>query len=347
MRFDHASAYTVGAVVQDIVELLDALGLVQSDVLGFSFGGIVAQELLATYPSRVKRLVLAATAYPWVPPTAEAPSEPEAGSLEARIKWLFASEPAPQTASRLLAMESLQLDVHLDASMAVAQQLIEKVSFSGEWMAALRARRVREHRRVQIEDLARLGDRLLLLLHGARRFSVEGVRAVHALAPDSCLGIVPEAGHFAFIDAPHLWNDHLANFLGCGTQSRLSTVHICPVHFLQTESGCLTTSERNKAAWEKSYEVLDEVLRSASSERQLILEAVRSRSVKDSRPADKFFLRKPRETYTRPLSRQALQRGLRTSLTYLLMKYTPKWATTNRAIYETQRRPRLYPIPGP
>lgn len=182
--------------------------------MGFSFGGIVAQELLATYPSRVKRLVLAATAYPWVPPTAEAPSEPEAGSLEARIKWLFASEPDPQTASRSLAKESLQLDVHLDASVAVAQELIAKVSFSGEWMATLRARRVREHRTVQIEDLARLGDRLLLL-HGAndRRFSVDGVRAVHALAPDSYLGIVPEAGHFAFIDAPHLWNRHLANFL--------------------------------------------------------------------------------------------------------------------------------------
>jgi predicted kinase len=40
-------------------------------------------------------------------------------------------------------------------------------------------------------------------------------------------------------------------------------VHINPDHFLQTESGRVVTPERNRAAWERSYEALNEGLRNA------------------------------------------------------------------------------------
>lgn len=43
-------------------ELLDALGLERVDVLGYSFGGALAQELAWRAPNRVRRLVLCATA---------------------------------------------------------------------------------------------------------------------------------------------------------------------------------------------------------------------------------------------------------------------------------------------
>ena len=41
--------------------VMDRYGLEQADVLGYSMGGMVAQQLAATYPDRVRRLVLAAT----------------------------------------------------------------------------------------------------------------------------------------------------------------------------------------------------------------------------------------------------------------------------------------------
>jgi pimeloyl-ACP methyl ester carboxylesterase len=46
-------------------ELLDHLGHDQVDVLGYSFGGIVAQHLARRAPERVRRLVLAATTPGW------------------------------------------------------------------------------------------------------------------------------------------------------------------------------------------------------------------------------------------------------------------------------------------
>jgi poly(3-hydroxyalkanoate) depolymerase len=45
-----------------VTELLDALGLERVDVLGYSFGGGLAQELAHRAPARVRRLVLCATA---------------------------------------------------------------------------------------------------------------------------------------------------------------------------------------------------------------------------------------------------------------------------------------------
>jgi poly(3-hydroxyoctanoate) depolymerase len=53
-----------------VTELLDELGHEQLDVLGYSLGGIVAQELAHRAPGRIRRLVLCATTpgLPSVPP---------------------------------------------------------------------------------------------------------------------------------------------------------------------------------------------------------------------------------------------------------------------------------------
>jgi len=45
-----------------VTEMLDVLGLGRVDVLGYSFGGGLAQELAYRAPERVRRLVLCATA---------------------------------------------------------------------------------------------------------------------------------------------------------------------------------------------------------------------------------------------------------------------------------------------
>src|SRR4051794_18066639 len=49
-------------MARDAIAFIDALGLERIDVLGFSLGGAVAQELVLLCPRRVRRLVLAGTA---------------------------------------------------------------------------------------------------------------------------------------------------------------------------------------------------------------------------------------------------------------------------------------------
>jgi pimeloyl-ACP methyl ester carboxylesterase len=64
----------LSGIAQVALSLLDQLGHEQVDVLGFSLGGLIAQQLAHDAPRRIRRMALAATACGWgsMPPTAEA-----------------------------------------------------------------------------------------------------------------------------------------------------------------------------------------------------------------------------------------------------------------------------------
>jgi poly(3-hydroxyalkanoate) depolymerase len=52
----------MGGLARVVLALLDELGTREVDVLGYSFGGLLAQELAHRAPARVRRLILCATA---------------------------------------------------------------------------------------------------------------------------------------------------------------------------------------------------------------------------------------------------------------------------------------------
>jgi pimeloyl-ACP methyl ester carboxylesterase len=75
---------TIEQMAYDAIEFLAALELHQVDVLGFSIGSFVAQEMTLTRPALVRRLVLASSApkgaagmYGWAPEVIEAVGAPE------------------------------------------------------------------------------------------------------------------------------------------------------------------------------------------------------------------------------------------------------------------------------
>jgi pimeloyl-ACP methyl ester carboxylesterase len=55
----------IGSVARVARDLLDELGHAHADVLGFSYGGLVAQELGRIAPERIRRLALVSTACGW------------------------------------------------------------------------------------------------------------------------------------------------------------------------------------------------------------------------------------------------------------------------------------------
>ena len=58
-----AREYTLTRDVDDLEELRKVLGLGTIDVLGHSYGGIVAQAFAIRYPKSVRHLILADTAF--------------------------------------------------------------------------------------------------------------------------------------------------------------------------------------------------------------------------------------------------------------------------------------------
>jgi pimeloyl-ACP methyl ester carboxylesterase len=56
----HADAYEAAGVTSDLVAVLDATGVAEATVWGYSRGGWLACNLASGYPERVKRLVVSA-----------------------------------------------------------------------------------------------------------------------------------------------------------------------------------------------------------------------------------------------------------------------------------------------
>jgi pimeloyl-ACP methyl ester carboxylesterase len=63
--------YTIASMADVVAQLLDTLGMERVDVVGYSFGGVLAQQFAHSHPERVRRLVLGATTPGWGGPPGE------------------------------------------------------------------------------------------------------------------------------------------------------------------------------------------------------------------------------------------------------------------------------------
>jgi poly(3-hydroxyoctanoate) depolymerase len=156
-----------------VSRLLDVLGHERIDVLGYSFGGVVAQELAWRAPERVSRLVLCATS-------------PGVGSLP------------PMSLSGLAALIPGRT-AGVDAPPSVLGYLHQLYAVSG-WTSAPWLRHVR-HRTLIVHGEK---DRLAPAINA---------RAMAAVMPNARLRIVPGAGHLFLLQTPELVSRELMSFL--------------------------------------------------------------------------------------------------------------------------------------
>lgn len=210
-----AGAYTPDAAVADLIALLDALELAEVDVLGFSYGGMLAERLALAVPHQIRRLIIASSSIPPVPEDAYA-DWPEAAELQAAGHALWADDPEPSPALvRADAIAGIAANVWRPEARADYRDRLEAVHFTAEWSRSWVDGTLPPARPKDAERrLAALGLPILLL-HGRQDMTFPARLAEQSAAaiPQAHAVVLDQAGHMAHVDQPDAWLDAVTAFL--------------------------------------------------------------------------------------------------------------------------------------
>jgi len=207
--------YTPDAAVGDLLALLDRLDISRAAVLGFSFGGFIAQRLLVAAPERVSRLIVASSSVLPVPPDAFAGWAERAERVAAETAvWADAMLTGPAF-TRAAAMAGARANVWRPESLPDYLRRLSEVHFTAEWLRPYRAGMLPSPWLTDpIAGLSAAG-RPVLLLHGEQDMTFPAVLAGQAAARIALATalVLAEAGHMAHIDDPRAWLAAVRRFL--------------------------------------------------------------------------------------------------------------------------------------
>lgn len=164
---------TIDALADDVVALLDHLGIAEADVFGFSLGGLVATALALRAPARLGRLIIASAAAHRPPGRESVPIGedrlPTQADFEAMRDAYAAVAPEPERFAE---------------SAALTTALVHEIpGWTAEQLKALRAP--------------------TLLMFGDRDFwPLSDVAELFAMLPDARLAVLPGATHMDMTRRP-------------------------------------------------------------------------------------------------------------------------------------------------
>jgi pimeloyl-ACP methyl ester carboxylesterase len=207
--------YTPDSAAGDLAVLLGALGIADADVLGFSYGGLLAQRLALAVPHRVRKLIIASSSVLPVPPRAfEGWAERERRAEAARRAWSDPALSGPDL-TRAAAIAQAPADLWRQDAMPGYLARLRQVRFSAEWLRPWRTGTLPPaHHDDAAPRLAALGIPILLL-HGWQDMTVPAALAQQAAAliPAARAVIIPDAGHMTHVDQPEQWIAAVGDFL--------------------------------------------------------------------------------------------------------------------------------------
>lgn len=207
--------YNPAAATADLIALLDALGIAAADVLGFSYGGMIAARLALAAPGRVRRLIVASASLLPVPPDAFAGWRERDERQAAEIAvWSDPARSGPDLA-RAAAVAGAPANVWRADALPGYLEVLAGVRFSAEWLRPYRAGTLPPARPDRaVERLAALGLPVLLL-QGRQDMGFPAALVTEAAGhiPSARAVILEEAGHMAHIDQPAAWLAAVTEFL--------------------------------------------------------------------------------------------------------------------------------------
>lgn len=198
---DPPQGFTLTDWADGLAGFLDAVGVGQANVVGLSWGGLLAQEFYRLYPSRVLRLVLAGTYAGW------------RGSLgdEAARQRLERCERESRLAPDEFAARWVPAEFFADASPQLGAEMTAVVSDFHPGGFRLMAQSLAE---ADTTDLLQQIAVPVLLVWGEadHRSPVEVARQFESLVAGAALVLIPGAGHVSNMEKPEKFNDAVRGF---------------------------------------------------------------------------------------------------------------------------------------
>ena len=195
----------VGDLAQEVVSLLNHLGVKKAHVLGTSLGGFVAQELALTRPDLVDRLVLVCTSYGDRGPESMSPQ-----ALSDMLGWgSFSAEDAVRRGLETATSEAYRAAHEDEFEQIVDWRLADSPSDAAHF---------EEARAGAGFDLSRDVGHITsptLIIHGAedRYVPVANAAALAGAIPGARLRVLDGAGHLVFIERFADVNREVVTFL--------------------------------------------------------------------------------------------------------------------------------------
>jgi pimeloyl-ACP methyl ester carboxylesterase len=193
------ACYTLDAVVEDLVALLDHLGVERAVLGGLSFGGYLSLAAWCRQPDRVSALVLADCGPGYRRP-------------EPRQAWNDMVE-ARATAIEAAGLDVLRGDPAAGSSEAVRAQVgLDRHRSVDELVLAVRGF-LAQHDGLVMERLAQVDVPTLVVVGANDEPFLNGSEVMAAKIPGAQLVVITDAGHVANLDQPEAFNRAVVGFL--------------------------------------------------------------------------------------------------------------------------------------
>lgn len=196
-RLDPGVTADFSGVVEDLVAMIEQLGIERVSLVGHSFGSHVAQELAWRHPGRVERLVLIGCYDQHRErDQAEASRVAITSAIVGALPWRVFAKFSVKVGTRDAALRTYLFETHLAAGKSTFLELGRSGSFAKHPVD-----------RYQMP---------VLLIRGAHEYSatLEGIyRDIAARSDDSRIVVISDAGHICHQEQPAQVNAALVQFL--------------------------------------------------------------------------------------------------------------------------------------
>jgi len=191
--------FALGAAIDDLLGILDALQVEQAVFVGHSMGGNLHQELVFRHPERVRAMAFLGCTWNFQKLT-----RPET-LLLSMARPMFMAYPY-----RMLVEQAVKISAITPAGQEALRRSMQATS-KAEWVQVMMATMECLH----YEPGYRIGKPLLLMVGDQERTGNirKAMPAWAAQEPDCRFMVIPAAGHAANLDNPGVFHEMLLDFL--------------------------------------------------------------------------------------------------------------------------------------